>query len=70
MRRTRLIRLLRAAFAWWLAARVLAGLTWRDVSILGPLGAEQLAALIALVLVLLLGAVGPVRWWRVRSSTS
>ncbi|MBA2571204.1 MAG: prolipoprotein diacylglyceryl transferase [Chloroflexi bacterium] len=59
-----------AAFAWWLGARAVAGLSWRDESILGLLGAEQLAALIALGLVLLLGAAGPVRWWWLRSSTS
>lgn len=41
-------RLFVTCVAWWLGARVLVGFTWRDEQILGPMGTEQLAALLAL----------------------
>lgn len=42
-----------AAVSWWLGARFLAGFTWRDETLLGPIGAEQLAALLALAALLI-----------------
>ena len=32
--------------AWWLTGRVIAGLTWRDATLVGPLGVEAMLALI------------------------
>jgi len=48
------------ALGLWAVARVLVGLTWRDSAVLGPLGAEQLFAL----LVLAIAVVGFVERWR------
>jgi phosphatidylglycerol---prolipoprotein diacylglyceryl transferase len=48
------------ALGLWAIARVLVGFTWRDPSVLGPLGAEQLFAL----LVLAIAIVGFVERWR------
>ncbi len=41
-----------AAIAWWLAVRSLVGFTWRDEPMIGPLGGEQVATLLALLAVL------------------
>lgn len=38
-----------AALALWAAARFVVGFTWRDAPVLGPLGAEQLLALVVLI---------------------
>ena len=48
------------ALGLWALARFVVGFTWRDPAILGPLGAEQLSA----VLVLAIAVVGFVERWR------
>ncbi|MGC8634797.1 MAG: prolipoprotein diacylglyceryl transferase family protein [Candidatus Limnocylindrales bacterium] len=47
-----------AALAWWLAGRTLVAFTWRDPAVLAALDAEQVAALVVLAGVVLVGA-----WW-------
>lgn len=48
-----------SALCWFLFGRVLVGFSWRDEDLLGPLNAEQLAALV------LLAAMGLAAvWWR------
>jgi len=39
-------RLLMLAVAWWLLGRVAAGFTWRDERLLGPMGIEQVLAVL------------------------
>jgi phosphatidylglycerol:prolipoprotein diacylglycerol transferase len=39
-------RLLMLAVAWWLLGRVAAGFTWRDEHLLGPMGIEQVLAVL------------------------
>jgi phosphatidylglycerol---prolipoprotein diacylglyceryl transferase len=39
-----------AGLAGWAVARVLVGFTWRDPAVVGPLGAEQLLALVVLAI--------------------
>ncbi len=39
------------ALAWWLAGRFVVAFTWRDEPVVGPFGGEQLATLVALVIV-------------------
>lgn len=41
-------RLLVLALAWWLLGRVAAGFTWRDERLLGPMGIEQVLAVLLL----------------------
>jgi phosphatidylglycerol:prolipoprotein diacylglycerol transferase len=50
------------ALAWFLIGRVLVGFTWRDETILGPLNAEQVLALIGLIPALALLQPGARRW--------
>jgi prolipoprotein diacylglyceryltransferase len=47
------------ALAWWLAGRVLVALTWRDDHLVGPLGPEAVATVVALGAVL---AASVVAW--------
>jgi prolipoprotein diacylglyceryltransferase len=42
-------RLLMLALAWWLLGRVAAGFTWRDERLLGPMGIEQVLAVLLFV---------------------
>jgi prolipoprotein diacylglyceryltransferase len=56
--------LLLLAIAWWLVGRVVVALTWRDVPILGPLGAEAVATLVALLLVVAAAVVIVTFAWR------
>lgn len=51
------------ALGWFLAGRVLVGFTWRDERIAGLLNAEQLLALAALALLLLVALVLRIRTW-------
>jgi phosphatidylglycerol:prolipoprotein diacylglycerol transferase len=39
-------RLLMLAVAWWLLGRIAAGFTWRDERLLGPMGIEQVLAVL------------------------
>jgi prolipoprotein diacylglyceryltransferase len=48
------------ALTWWLAGRVVVGLTWRDEPFVGPMGAETVATLVVLLGVL----IGLVAAWR------
>jgi prolipoprotein diacylglyceryltransferase len=48
------------ALGWWLAGRVVVGLTWRDDHLLGPLGPEAVATVLVLGVVL----VALVMVWR------
>jgi prolipoprotein diacylglyceryltransferase len=54
------------ALGLWAVARFVVGFTWRDPAILGPLGAEQLFAL----LVLAIAVVGFVERWRAPRGTA
>jgi prolipoprotein diacylglyceryltransferase len=54
------------ALGLWAVARFVVGFTWRDPAILGPLGAEQLFAL----LVLAIAVVGFVERWRAPLGTA
>lgn len=56
-------RLFGFALGWFLAGRVLVGFTWRDERIAGLLNAEQLLALAALALLLLVALVLRIRTW-------
>lgn len=47
-----------AALGWFIAGRVIVGFTWRDSALIGPLNAEQLLALAALLGTLLLARRG------------
>lgn len=40
-----------AAMTWWLGARALASVTWRDQPVIGPLGGEQAVTLVALAVI-------------------
>ena len=51
-----------AALAWFAAGRVLVGFTWRDERVLWWLNAEQLLALLALVVVLMMSRAGAARY--------
>jgi prolipoprotein diacylglyceryltransferase len=53
-------RLFVAGLSWFLVGRVLVGFTWRDEGLVGPLNMEQLAALVAL---LVIGIVLRARLW-------
>ncbi|MBA3778011.1 MAG: prolipoprotein diacylglyceryl transferase [Chloroflexi bacterium] len=44
--------LLGFALGWWLVGRFLAAFTWRDDQVVGPLNAEQVGALVTLILLL------------------
>jgi prolipoprotein diacylglyceryltransferase len=59
-------RLFGFALGWFLAGRVLVGFTWRDERIAGALNAEQVLALVALVMLIALALVLRVRAWRRR----
>jgi len=48
------------AMAWWLGGRTLVALTWRDDALVGALGAEGVATLVATVIVLLAAVIA----WR------
>jgi prolipoprotein diacylglyceryltransferase len=49
------------ALAWWLVGRVVIAFTWRDDALVGPLGVEQVLAILTLISVALLLVVGRVR---------
>ncbi len=49
------------ALVWWLVGRIAIGFTWRDEAIVGPLGMEQLLAMVTLVVVAVLLAAGRMR---------
>ena len=53
------------AIGLWALARFLVGFTWRDSPILGPLGAEQLYALV----VVAIAVVGLIERWRAPLAT-
>jgi prolipoprotein diacylglyceryltransferase len=59
-------RLFGFALGWFLAGRVLVGFTWRDQRIAGLLNAEQVLALLALVMLIGLALVLRIRAWRRR----
>jgi phosphatidylglycerol---prolipoprotein diacylglyceryl transferase len=57
-------RLFGFALGWFLAGRVLVGFTWRDEHIAGALNAEQVLALVGLVILIALALGLRIRAWR------
>ena len=49
------------ALVWWLVGRVAIAFTWRDDALVGPLGMEQLLAIVTLLVVAVLLASGRMR---------
>jgi len=49
------------ALVWWLVGRVAIAFTWRDDALVGPLGMEQLLAIVTLLVVAVLLAAGRMR---------
>jgi prolipoprotein diacylglyceryltransferase len=49
------------ALVWWLVGRVAIAFTWRDDALVGPLGMEQILAIVTLLVVAVLLAAGRMR---------
>ncbi|MFI5291598.1 MAG: prolipoprotein diacylglyceryl transferase family protein [Candidatus Limnocylindrales bacterium] len=60
-RRVRLGAIYLWALAWWLAGRIVIAFSWRDDPTLGPLSAEQLAAIVVFAVVAVLLVAGRLR---------